>query len=82
MDERLCAYAPKINNEAGAVPGTILPRCLGHGEKSMDYSKPANLLTPVRAIRAKCLDCAGGVEDNVEACTLRSCPLWGGRSDR
>lgn len=28
------------------------------------------------AIRAKCLDCAGGSRKEVKNCKLKSCPLW------
>lgn len=33
-------------------------------------------LTPVRAIRRKCLDCCGGYEREVRECELDDCPLW------
>lgn len=33
-------------------------------------------LTPVRAMRAKCLDCAGGMRSEVEACLIHSCYLY------
>jgi hypothetical protein len=31
-------------------------------------------LSPVKAIRAKCLDCAGGMKE-VRLCSTESCPL-------
>ena len=33
-------------------------------------------LTPVRAIRAKCLDCSGGQVSEIKECTVYSCPLY------
>jgi hypothetical protein len=34
------------------------------------------ILTPLRAIRAKCLDCSGYDKEEVDACELRDCPLY------
>ena len=39
-------------------------RVLGHPE------------TPLRAIRAKCVDCSGGSMAEARKCTAVSCPLW------
>ena len=33
-------------------------------------------LTPMRAIRAKCIDCSGGNRSEVTHCTVKTCPLW------
>ena len=33
-------------------------------------------LTPLRAVRLKCLDCCGDSSKEVEACSAVSCPLW------
>ena len=33
-------------------------------------------MTPMKAIRAKCLDCCGGVYKMVRECTAPNCPLW------
>lgn len=33
-------------------------------------------LTPIKAIRAKCLDCSGGSRWEVRLCELEDCPLW------
>jgi hypothetical protein len=35
-----------------------------------------NAKTGMKAIRAKCLDCAGGVQSEVSKCTAINCPLW------
>lgn len=36
-------------------------------------------LTPVKAIRAKCLDCCGGQPKEVRLCTAKGCSLYGYR---
>lgn len=33
-------------------------------------------MTPVQAIRAKCLDCCGGQRDEVRKCLISRCPLY------
>lgn len=35
-----------------------------------------NVHTLERAIRAKCLDCCGGMRNEVRDCKLQHCPLW------
>ena len=34
------------------------------------------MMTPLRAIRAKCLDCMGGNAAEVRRCPSESCPLY------
>ncbi len=34
------------------------------------------MLTPIKAIRAKCLDCCCGQYKEVELCPCRDCPLY------
>lgn len=34
------------------------------------------MLTPIRAIRQKCIDCCGGSYKEVELCHLEDCPLF------
>ena len=36
-------------------------------------------LTPIKAIRAKCLDCTGNQPKEVRLCTCLNCPSWGYR---
>ena len=36
----------------------------------------AGLGSPLRAIRAKCLDCAGHQAKEVRDCLIRTCALW------
>ena len=33
-------------------------------------------LTPIKAIRAKCLDCSGGQPSEVRNCLVEDCPLF------
>ena len=33
-------------------------------------------LTPVKAIRAKCIDCCGDDLKEVRECQIKECPLW------
>ena len=33
-------------------------------------------LTPVKAIRAKCLDCSNGQQKEVRECSIKKCPLY------
>jgi hypothetical protein len=33
-------------------------------------------LTPIKAIRAKCLDCCCGMANEVKLCTADKCPLY------
>jgi len=35
--------------------------------------------SPIKAIRARCVDCCGGVVSEVRKCTAWQCPLWGFR---
>ena len=32
--------------------------------------------TPLKAIRAKCLDCSGGSYAGIRDCPMTDCPLW------
>ena len=36
----------------------------------------ASRLTPMRAIREKCLECCGGITSEVRLCTMPDCALW------
>ena len=36
----------------------------------------AKILTPLRAIRAKCLDCSAGSAKEVRECVMLDCPLY------
>ena len=33
-------------------------------------------MTPLKAIRAKCLDCCAGEANEVKLCEIESCSLW------
>lgn len=32
--------------------------------------------TPIKAIRAKCIECCCGQMGEVRLCTIKDCPLW------
>jgi hypothetical protein len=36
-------------------------------------------LTPIKAIRKKCLDCCAGQVSEIRRCTIPDCPLFGYR---
>jgi hypothetical protein len=53
--------------QVGKLPGSIPLqdlRDLGHPE------------SPIKAIRAKCLDCSSGNDAEVRKCTATGCALW------
>ena len=52
-----------IGKHPGEVPLPILSRY--HGEKN-----------PLKALRARCLDCCCGVASEVRKCTAVGCPSW------
>ena len=33
-------------------------------------------ITPIKAIKAKCLDCCCGQREDVEMCPVKACSLW------
>lgn len=33
-------------------------------------------LTPMKAIRRKCIDCSGGSSNEVKLCPVKNCPLY------
>ncbi len=33
-------------------------------------------ITPIKAIKAKCLDCCCGQREEVRECPMKDCPLW------
>lgn len=34
------------------------------------------VLTPIKAIRAKCIDCCCGDKKEVRECSITDCPIW------
>lgn len=44
--------------------------------KTKPKSTRTRLKTPLKAIKAKCLDCSGDVADNVKFCPISTCPLF------
>lgn len=37
---------------------------------------PTKVLTPIKAMRAKCLDCCCGAQKEVRLCPVQKCPLY------
>ena len=43
----------------------------------MEKTEQTKIITsPIKAIRAKCLDCCCGQENEVKLCTCKDCPLY------
>jgi len=42
----------------------------------VDYSRPENILRPLKAIREKCKDCQGGAVKEIPLCQITGCSLW------
>lgn len=40
------------------------------------------ITNPIKAIRAKCLDCSNGSPNEVTLCPCKQCPLWPFRSGK
>lgn len=73
MDRTLFLEMLPGGEKVGKLPGffeTDQLRLLGHPE------------TPLRAIRAKCVDCCGGSTAEVRKCIAVTCPLWPMRMGR
>ncbi len=44
-----------------------------------EEKEDAKILTPLRAIRAKCIDCSAGSIKEVRECVMLDCPLYPSR---
>ena len=42
----------------------------------MEEKEPIETSTPIKAIRAKCLDCCCDQREEVKLCPAKDCPLW------
>lgn len=40
------------------------------------------ITVPLKAIRAKCIDCSGGSAEKVKLCAVQDCPLFAFRAGR
>lgn len=60
-------YDADGENLIGVIPSRISKADL------LDLGHPPS---PIKAIRAKCLDCCGGSESEARKCTALNCPLW------
>lgn len=73
LSERRAAYVePSLyESDGGNLIGlnpVFLPKAI-----ILDLGHPPS---PIRAIRAKCLDCCGGSDSEARKCTAIDCPLW------
>ena len=39
-------------------------------------NKSGEILSPIKAIRAKCMDCCYDQREEVKLCPAKDCPLW------
>lgn len=70
---KVSPYENDAGNLIGKQPSEISKedlQALGHPE------------SPIKAIRAKCVDCSGGIESEARKCVQHSCPLWPMRMGR
>jgi hypothetical protein len=74
-----CAPVP-----AGALKKSATPRLEGGDERVNQprAQQPIPILTPLKAVRAKCLDCCCGQRKEVRQCQILDCPLWHYRMGR
>jgi len=64
--------------DRGSLPGHKVTYLHGKGTKTVQ----ATDLTPLKAIRAKCIDCSGGSVSEVNLCAITDCPLYAYRSGK
>jgi hypothetical protein len=43
---------------------------------SMEPPLTSYIQNPVKAIRAKCIDCSGGLKKEATYCEAKGCPIW------
>lgn len=55
--------------------GKDFQRGASDSARKADGKGTARAMTPIRAIRAKCIDCSGDNVAEVRACALADCPL-------
>ncbi|GLQ25136.1 hypothetical protein GCM10007853_30100 [Algimonas ampicilliniresistens] len=60
-------YDADRGEKVGVNPASLSKR------EILDLGHPPS---PIKAIRAKCLDCCGGVISEVRKCTALGCALW------
>lgn len=61
---------------AAMVAKSTITRKAGAEARKAAIANGLDLKTPIKAIRAKCLDCCGGQYSEVEKCTVPACPLF------
>jgi hypothetical protein len=66
---------------AAAEPGAdaqenLEPANVPDSTDVVDAASTTGRMTPLQAVRAKCLDCSGGSRQEVRLCPITRCPLW------
>ena len=46
---------------------------------SNEFPETKGKLTPIKAIRSKCIECCAGQKVEVRLCPIKDCALWGYR---
>jgi len=71
-----------VTMQADGLPGRMSTwrpdapvRHLRSGERTVPMTTPKPL-TPIKAIRANCLECCCGSRKEVKMCHIINCPLW------
>ena len=52
------------------------------GDRPSRGAKAQGIRTPMKAIRAKCMDCTCDQVAEIRECTIKLCPLWPYRMGR
>lgn len=53
-----------------------LKEVITDNQTDTESTNPEVITSPLRAIRAKCIDCSGGSISEVRLCPCKHCPLW------
>ncbi len=73
-------YADDGGNLVGRDP-RVIPAAELRELRVFDHTNPHDnyqpvVESPIKAIRAKCIDCSGGNMAEVRKCVATACPLW------
>jgi hypothetical protein len=86
---RVSSFSPdeaEQARQAGYEPSTVDDWLIGRDPRVMTQGELRAIghvaLSPMRAIRAKCLDCCAGSSDEVRKCVAVGCQLWPFRTSK
>ena len=78
--ESLSAEQLEAAKMAGYEPGESGGRLVGRDPRKMTQDELRAMghtpMSPMEAIRARCLDCCAGSSDEVRKCVAMACPSW------